>query len=132
VNLATSAKTVGAGFSAMFQSSAEPLKPATNTTVGDPLPRHSKYILRPPPMSTRPVKSPLPVAALTNWTPRASLRNLYVATAGCLNSSQLQTNTLRVGSAASGDQNVRALQNDLRPVPDRIKFHPLARFSFDA
>ena len=27
-----------------------------NTTVGDPLPRHSRYILRPPPMSTKPAK----------------------------------------------------------------------------
>ena len=55
-----------------------------------------------------------------------------MTTGGYLDSRQLQTNTLRVGSAASGDQNVRALQNDLRPVPDRIKFYPLAGFSFDA
>src|SRR5262245_19180067 len=36
----------------MFQSSAEALRPATNTTVGEPVPRHSTYILRPPPIST--------------------------------------------------------------------------------
>src|ERR687898_2715505 len=31
--------------------------PETNTTVGRPLPWHSMYISRPPPISTRPLKS---------------------------------------------------------------------------
>src|SRR5215212_1420398 len=29
-----------------------------STTVGEPVPRHSRYIWRPPPMSTKPEKSP--------------------------------------------------------------------------
>jgi hypothetical protein len=27
---------------------------------------------------------------------------------------------------------MHAFQNDLRPLPDRVKFHPLTGFSFDA
>jgi len=34
-------------------------KPDTNTTVGKPIPRPSRYILRPPPMSISPANSPL-------------------------------------------------------------------------
>src|SRR3954468_22769879 len=49
----------------MLQSPAEPLRPATSTTVGEPVPRHSRYILRPAPMSTSPAKSPLTAACPT-------------------------------------------------------------------
>src|SRR5215207_1392742 len=38
------------------QSSWAPWAPDTNTTVGEPLPWHCRYIWRPPPMSTRPAK----------------------------------------------------------------------------
>src|SRR5256885_9765692 len=47
---------MGPGFSATTQSSAEPLRPAASTTVGDPVPRHSRYSLRPP-ISTGPATS---------------------------------------------------------------------------
>src|SRR5215471_20121921 len=65
VNFPTSAKTVGLDLSEMLQSSAEALRPPTKTTVGDPLPVHFKYILRPPPMSTKPAKLPFSVAWAT-------------------------------------------------------------------
>ena len=39
------------------QSPADPLSPETKTTTGEPVPRHSRYILRPPPISTNPAKS---------------------------------------------------------------------------
>ena len=56
-------KTVGFALSEMFQSSAEALRPATNTTVGDPLPLHLMNILRPPPMSTNRAKLAVSAAA---------------------------------------------------------------------
>src|SRR4029453_2145754 len=65
VNLLTPGKTAGLDLSEKFQSSAEALRPPTNTTVGDPLPLPLRYILRPPPMSTNPAKSPVPAP----WTP---------------------------------------------------------------
>src|SRR4029077_14109793 len=58
VNLATSEKTAGMDLLEMLQSSAEALRPPTNTTVGDPLPLHFRYILRPSPRSTKPPKLP--------------------------------------------------------------------------
>src|SRR5918995_7146592 len=45
------------GSSVLDHVSARSPAPATNTTVGDPLPWHSMYIWRPPPISTRPAKS---------------------------------------------------------------------------
>ena len=73
VNLATLLKTVGLDLSEMLQSSAEALKPPTNTTVGDPLPLHFRYILRPPPMSTNPAKLSFS-AAWATATPSESTR----------------------------------------------------------
>jgi hypothetical protein len=55
VNLATSEKTEGTALAA--QSPADGLSPEIKTTAGEPVPRHSRYILRPPPISTKPAKS---------------------------------------------------------------------------
>src|SRR5882757_5529762 len=49
----------------MLQSSAEALRPPTNTTVGDPLPLHFRYIFRPSPISTKPPKLPRSAASVT-------------------------------------------------------------------
>jgi len=52
----------------MLQSSAN-LKATHNTTVGDPVPRHFRYILRPPPMLPVPeIPLPLEIACrFDNW-----------------------------------------------------------------
>src|SRR5437762_1985399 len=72
VNFATPVKTVGLDLSEMSQSSAEALRPPTKTAVGDPLPVHFRYILRPPPMSTDPAKLPFS-AAWATATPSGSM-----------------------------------------------------------
>jgi hypothetical protein len=61
VNPATSAKTGRSflGSAVTLQTSAASPRPETSTTVGEPVPRQVIYILRPPPMLTRPEKSAL-------------------------------------------------------------------------
>src|SRR5215210_600426 len=59
MKLATLGNTVGAPSPALdiLHTSAVPRRPDSNTTVGEPVPLHSMYIWRPPPMSTKPAKS---------------------------------------------------------------------------
>ena len=70
-------ETVNLDLSEMSQSSAEALRPPTKTAVGDPLPLHFRYILRPPPMSTNPAKLPVsaPTATASESTSEAMTTN---------------------------------------------------------
>jgi len=77
VKFPTPVKTVGFDLSEMSQSSAEALRPPTKTTLGDPLPLHFRYILRPPPMSTDPAK--LPVSAPTAAASESTSRTIMIS-----------------------------------------------------
>jgi hypothetical protein len=97
--------TASAGSRTLLQSAAPFPLPEISTTVGEPMPRHLRYILRPPPMSTKPAKSRLSAAFI------ALLMNIPVLHS--YKGSGLDPSPLKLGDLSAPTQDVPPVGSEL-------------------
>src|SRR5215212_11954657 len=88
------------GSCVVLHVSARSWAPATNTTVGRPLPWHSMYILRPPPISTRPLKSLLWPELPLPGLPLVAESLLWLGLAASAVAAAPSTTTMTVASSS--------------------------------